>query len=221
MNANPAISGRAGGAVFNAIVSIVRNRTGLDYATIFNKVLRDNADLFGSSLDATERGEPLFRLLNRVQSATGKSATASTDWAADKVASLTKRYFPSLINAPTALQYDVLERAALQLEKCGIANRIYDRTGNAEASKADRTEANDRAEDVYSMLNAEATQSVDRGPKLMMQLPPKHIGTAFRSAIRMLMENNKELTLRQAFDQLKEDEPIFWVHSILNFKPGR
>jgi hypothetical protein len=220
---NPIIpkTGNDGVAVFNAILAIVRNRTGLNYNAGFNKVLADNADLMRPSIDATEHTAPFLKLLNRTQSATGLSAMASINRAEEKIAKVTNRFFPSLRGAPTCLQWDVLERTALLLEKCGIANRIYDRTGNAEASESDRTEANDQAEDVYSKLNAEATQPVDRGPKLMMQLPPKHIGAAFRSAIRMLMENDKELTLRQAFDQLKEREPIFWVHSILNFNPGR
>jgi hypothetical protein len=56
---------------------------------------------------------------------------------------------------------------------------------------------------------------------LMRQLPPKQMGTAFRSAIRMLMEDDKKLTLRQAFDRLKETEPIFWTHAMLSFEPEK
>jgi hypothetical protein len=220
---NPIIpkTGNAGVAVFNAILAIVRNRTGWNYHAAFNKVLADNADLMRPSIDATEHTAPFFKLLNRTQSATGLSATASSDRAEGKIAKVANQFFPSLRGAPTCLQWDVLERTALLLEKCGIANRIYDRTGNATASNADWKDANNRAEDVYSLLDAEATQPVDRGPHLMQQLPPKRMVVAFRSAIRMLMEDDKTLTLRQAFDRLKDTEPIFWTHAMLSFEPEK
>jgi len=223
MNGNSVIpkSGNAGGAVFNAIVAIVRNRTGWNYQTVFNKVLADNADLMGASIDATEHGAPFFQLLNRTQSATGLSATASIYRAEGKIAKLTNRFFPSLRSAPTCWQWDVLQRTALLLEKCGIPQRIFNRTGDPEVSTADWKAANDRAEGVFSLLNAEATQPLDRGPMLMRQLPPKHMGAAFRSAIRMLMEDDKGLTQRQAFDRLKETEPIFWTHAMLSFEPEK
>ena len=222
MNTNPGIpkSGNAGGAVFNAIVAIVRRRTGLDYSTAFNKVLKDNPDLMGASIDATEHGVPFFHLLNRTQAATGLSATASTYRAEGKIAKLTNRFFPSLHSAPTCWQWDVLQRTALLLEKCGIPERIYNRTGDPEVSAADWKAATARAEDVYSLLNVEATQPIDRGLS-RMQSTPRSMRTAFRSAIRMFMEADKTLTLRQAFDRLKETEPIFWTHAMLSFEPDK
>jgi hypothetical protein len=222
-DANPVVpkSGNVGRAVFNAIVAIVRNRTGWNFQKVFNNVLAENADLMRESLDATNHTQPLLRLFNRTQSATGLSAVASTELAAEKVAKLTNRFFPSLNRVPTALQWDVLLRAAFQLEKCDIPQRLFNRTGDPEVSKADWKTANDRAEDVFSLLNAGATQPLDRGLMLMRQLPPKQMGTAFRSAIRMLMEDDKKLTLRQAFDRLKETEPIFWTHAMLSFEPEK
>jgi hypothetical protein len=214
-----------GGRVFSAIVTVLRNRTGMDYSRAFNLVLADNRDLLRESLDGTNHTRPLLRLLNRTEMATGLRAVASTELAVDKVTKLTNRFFPSLSNAPTALQWDVLCRTALQLEKCGIAQRIFNRADIVELSNADWKAANDRADGVFSLLETQASQSTDRGTKPFFQKAfeaanPERLQGMFKGAIKQLM-NSEGLNLRQAFDHLKEAEPIFWTHAMLSFEPEK
>jgi hypothetical protein len=210
----------AGGAVFNAIVTVLRNRTGMDYTAAFNKVLADNADLIRKPLDATNHTGPLLRLLNRTQSATGRSATDSTELATDKVAKLTNRFFPALNAAPTALQWDVLSRAAAQLEKCGIPSKIYNRASNADVSPKDLKSANDCEADVLSFLEKQEDDSDLGNHGSFQNLSSGGKFAVFQRNIKRLM-SEKGISLQEAFNELKETQPIFWVHSILSFQPDK
>lgn len=222
MTENPVIpKSGAGGALYNKIVDIVSNRTGLPRATVFNRGSKENSDLFGSTLDATAYGEPLFRLLNRVQSSSGKSATASSYWAADKVANLTKKYFPSLINAPTALQWTALERAIQLLETCDIPERIYNRAYDPKISKGDWKRANDRAEDFLNLLDDQAAASKDFGTSGVFQnWGPENKLRCFRIQIDKLIRD-EGLSRREAFEKLKSTQPVFWAASLLSFEPEK
>jgi hypothetical protein len=209
----------SGAMVFNAIVALVRNRTGLDYHTAFNKVLANNADLMRESLDGTNHTGPLHRLLNRMESATGLSPVASTELAVDKIADLSSQFFPALSNATTSLQWDVLSRAALQLEHYGIPRRLYNRASGSDVSRADWNAANLRAGDVLTFLEDYEKKSDDFG-----NLPDfKNAGAGqkwrtFKNQIDRLV-NDEGLTVADAFTKLKETQPIFWTHALLSFKP--
>ena len=221
MTGSPVISrsSPSGSKVFNSIMTLVRNRTGLDYSRAFNQVLADNADLLRESIDATNHTGPLLRLLNRTESATGLGAVASTELAAGKVARLTSRFFPSLIGAPTALQWDVLSRAALQLEKRGIQVRLYNRTTSADVSKQDWKTANDRAGDALTFLEDREAKSDDIGASERFQnAHSTQKWRTFKSQIERLMKD-EGLTVSAAFARLKETQPIFWTHSLLSFSP--
>jgi hypothetical protein len=220
MNGNPAISNSrpSGAAVFNTIVTIVRNRTGLDYTAAFNRVLADNRDLLQPALDGTNHTGPLLRLLNRTEIATGLRPGASTELVVDKVAKLINRFFPSLSAVPTALQWDVLSRTASQLEKCGVPLRLLNRAG-ADASKADWKDANEKAGDVLAFLEDRETKSTDIGAGERFQAQtPKSKWHTFKNEIDRLVKE-EGLSIPAAFSKLKETQPIFWVHSILAFQP--
>ena len=211
----------SGGRVFNAIVAIVRNRTGLDYSLAFNTVLADNADLMRASLDGPNHTGPFLRLVNRTESATGLGAVASSELAVGKVARLTSRFFPSLLNAPTALQWDVLSRAALQLEKCGIPVRLYNRAGGSDVSKVDWKTANARAGDILAILEYQEAKSGDIGAlESFQKMSPFHKWGTFKGQIDRLMKD-ESLSLSDAFAKLKETQPIFWTQAMLSFEPEK
>ncbi|MGD0745622.1 MAG: phage protease, partial [Verrucomicrobiota bacterium] len=50
--------------IFGAMVAIVKNRTGSDYSSTFNRMLPDNRDLLRGQIDTTNHTGPLLRLLN-------------------------------------------------------------------------------------------------------------------------------------------------------------
>ena len=222
MNSNPVISSsRPGASVFNAIVAIVHNRTGLDYSAAFNTVLADNADLMRASLDGPDHTGPFLRLLNRTESATGLGAVASSELAVGKVARLTSRFFPSLIGAPTALQWDVLSRAAAVLEKRGIPSRLYNRAGGVDVSKADWKTANNRADGILAILEDQEAKSGDIGAlESFQKMSPFYKWGTFKGQIVRLMKD-ESLSLSDAFARLKETQPIFWTHAMLSFQPEK
>ena len=202
-------------------MTIVRNRTGLDYSVAFNNVLADNADLMRASLDGPNHTRPLDRLLNRTESATGLGAVASSELAVGKVARLTSRFFPSLIGAPTALQWDVLSRAALQLEKRGIPVRLYNRAGGVDVSKADWKTANDRAGDILAILEDQEAKSGDIGAlESFQKMSQFYKWGTFKGQIDRLMKD-ESLSLSDAFARLKETQPIFWTQAMLSFEPEK
>ena len=223
MNGTSALSSsRAPGAmVFNAIVTIVHNRSGLDYTEAFNNVLADNADLMRASLDGPDHTGPFLRLLNRTGAATGLGAVASSELAVGKVARLTNRFFPSLIGAPTALQWDVLSRAASQLEKCGIPLRLFNRVSGADVSKADWKTANDRAGDILAILEDQEAKSDDIGAlESFQKMPAFYKWGTFKGQVDRLMKD-ESLSLSDAFARLKETQPIFWTQAMLSFEPEK
>jgi hypothetical protein len=218
---SPTRTGRNGVVVFNAIVTLVRNRTGLNYPTAFNKVLADNRDLLSGSLDATNHTQPLLRLLNRAEMATGTHWGACTEFIVDKVAKLTNRFFPSLSNTPTALQWDILSRTASALEKCGIAHRLFNRTSAGEISDADWKTANDRAGAVLTFLEDREEKSDDIGASEKFQgMVPQSKWRTFKGQIERLMKD-EGLSISEAFAKLKETQPIFWTYAMLSFEPEK
>jgi hypothetical protein len=211
----------SGASVFNAIVAIVHNRTGLDYSAAFNNVLADNADLMRASLDGPNHTGPLDRLLNRTESATGLGAVASSELAVGKVARLTSRFFPSLVGSPTALQWDVLSRAASQLEKCGIPLRLFNRVSGADVRKPDWKTANDRAGDILAILEDQESKSGDIGAlESFQKMSPFYKWGTFKGQIDRLMKD-ESLSLSDAFARLKEKQPIFWTQAMLSFEPAK
>ena len=209
------------GKVLNGIVAILRKRTGLDYTTAFNRVRADNADLMCESLDATKHTGPLLRLLNRAERSTGRTNVVCTEQCVGKITSLTNRFLPALRNAPTALQWDVLSRAAAQLEKCGIPLRLYNRTTSADVSKEDWKTANDRAGDALTFLEDWEAKSDDTGASERFQnAHSTQKWRTFKSQIDRLMKD-EGLTVSAAFARLKETQPIFWTHSLLSFAPEK
>jgi hypothetical protein len=219
MNANPAIanSRRAGAAVFNKIVALVRDRTETDYSTAFNRVLADSADLMEGPIDMTNHCAPLLKLFNRAQSATGLSPIDSTILAVDKIRKLTQRYFPDLINAPTALQWTALERTARILDQCGIPQRLFNRTSDPEITSAEWKSTNADAKEVLDWMDEEVVKSKDFGncEKFKAMLPRTKFWV-FSGAINRLMTEG--LSRAEAFNKLKDEQPLFWAHSILSFE---
>jgi hypothetical protein len=211
----------SGAKVFGAIVTVVRNRTGLDYSAAFNRVLADNRDLFQPVLDGPNHTGPLLRLLNRVEIATGLQPCVSTELAADKVAKLTNRFFPSLSGAPTALQWDVLSRTAQQLEKCGVALKIYNRPAASDVSKSDWKSANNRADDVLAFLENVGEKSDDIGAgEKFQKMHPQAKWRTFKGQIDRLVKD-EGLSIADAFARLKETQPIFWTQALLSFEPEK
>jgi hypothetical protein len=219
----PPRTGYVGIDAFQEIVALVRDRLGLDYDTTYHNVLADNADLLETPPDAINHGVPYFRLLNRVQSSTKKSATASTYWADDKITKLTNRYFPSLRGAPVDLQWDVIERTAAQLEKCGIAQRLLNRASGPgpEVSKTDWKAALGQADDYLDMLDYQAAASKDIGTYAsFVNSGPAAKLRCFGIQIDRLMKD-EGLSNHAAFAKLRDTQPIFWAASLLAYRQER
>jgi hypothetical protein len=222
----PPRTGHAGPDVFSAVVAIVRNRTGEDFTTAFNNTLRGNEDLMKPSYGNLDTAMNLGRLLNRVECRSGLSAVESTEFSAAHIAALTNRFAPHLAGAPTAMQWDVLWRAALELERAGVPDRLFNRAPEG-VKESDWKKANDQANEVFAILVADETQPIDRGPYFERrgQVHPGEIRGCFKGAITRLMGKSIDpkypgnLSRQQAFDWLKEDEPIFWTMAMLSFEP--
>jgi len=213
----PSRRGHVGSSVFQAVVVILRNRTGLAFTNAFNRVSQANADLNHHDYDRSATTRNFGRLITRIQNRAGLSAVASTERSADDVAALTKRFAPTFVGDPTATQWDVLWRTAEALDNAGVAVRLFNRATPDDISQGDWKTANDRAADVFALLDSETSRPGDRG-LLIENAPPEQIRYGFRRAINNLM-GSRGLDRRQAFDRLKEEEPIFWTLSILSFEP--
>lgn len=211
----------AGSHIFGTIVDIVRKRTGLDYTTVFNRVLKDNRDLLGDSLDATNHTQPLTRLLNRAGQVSGLNPVDTTNLISEKISRLTNRFCPSLSKSPTALQWDILSRAVTQLENCDLPLKLYNRTSDPEISEQDWKTANGNADAVLEFLDRHEEKSQDAGhnPK-WQKLSPRSKFWSFKNQVDRLMSENG-LSRSQAFDKLKEEQPVFWAHAMLSFEPQK
>ena len=210
----------SGARTFNSIVAMVRSRTGLDYSKAFNRVLADNADLMRTDLTGSDLTAPFLRLLNRTATATGLGEMASVELASGKIKKLANRFFPSIANAPIALQWDLLWRAAEQLEKCGVAQKLFNRAARSDVSKTDWKAANVIAPDALLFLEDDVAkvESGDVGHrKPFQQMYPARKWGCFRNAIDGLM-NDEGLSVSDAFSRLKETQPVFWAYSILSFE---
>ena len=216
-----ASAGPRGATVFGCIVTIVRNRTGMDYSRAFNVVLADNRGFLRGPLDATAHTGPLLCLVNRARSATGLTISGSTELAANEVGKLTNQFFPALSNSPTALQWDVLWRTASALEKCGVAQKLFNRTSSADVSKAAWKAANDRAGAALTFLEDREEKSDDAGAgEKFQRMPPQQKWRTFKNEVDRLMRE-EGLSVADAFAKLKETQPIFWTHAMLSFEPEK
>lgn len=199
--------------IFNAVVTLVRNRTGQDFHAAYNRCLAANPDLMTGSYGNLDGAQKLTRLLNRFQANTGLPAVQSTELAADRVGLLTNRFLPALAQAPTARQWDILRRAAEMLEKEGVPVRLMNRASGKDNGVS---AAESREEDVFNLLDSEAAApAVDLGKKFEGK-PAGSVCRAFRSMVELLMDE-QNLSRQQAFDHLKETQPVFWTMAMLSF----
>lgn len=209
----PPRSGHYGLDVNSAVVALFRDRTGQPYTESFNHSLAANGDLFRPSYDNIDAARGLGLLLNRVETRTGLSFVPSTEQAAAKVGLLASRFIPALASETTALQWDVLNRAARMLEEDGMPDRLMNRhLGDPSFSDTDWS----AAKDVFTLLEDQVTEVVDRG-KILERAGDAQVRGVFRGAITRLMDD-EGLTHRQAFDRLQDVEPIFWCHAMLSFE---
>lgn len=228
MNARPLSipprTGQVGVDVHQAVVALVRNRGGGDYTAVYNRVREHHGDLMKPGYDNLSSSFGFTRLLNRVESKTGLSIVAAIEMSADQVTVLTNRFARPLATLPTAIQWDCLWRAADVLEKQGVPARLLNRDGPDEVGKRDWKNAVTAAGDVFAMLSDEAIKPVDRG-SLLENARACQLRGVFRSAITQLMGPSVDpkrpgnLSRSQAFDWLKEKEPIFWCAAMLSFEP--
>lgn len=223
-----------GKSIFEAAVTIVCNRLRYDfrgYDMGHALVSTRNRDLFEKPYDTLDTALRFGRLTNRIQNRAGLSEMAATNRSAADAAALTKRFAPALSSAPAARQWDVLSRAVDSLEQANVPDRLCNRTVSTErvratsmpsdpadeVSKSDWKAANGRADEVFALLDRAANQSADRG-RVLETAPAVQIRGLFRRQIEELM-NKSGLNRRQAFDRLKETEPIFWTLAMLSFEP--
>jgi hypothetical protein len=201
--------GNARGDIFQCIVALVRNRTGADYHRAFNEARAKNAQLLERADDVLSVSS-FHRLLNRSEKATGLAPSSCIEKSVAEIQALTNRFFPTLAFQPTVNQWEALWRSAVQLEDWAC-RKLSNRADGVSAS--DWKAANACASDVYSLLETKEGAPVDRGP-LLANAQPAQVRGLFTRAIRRLMDE-QQLNFRQAFDKLKEDEPIFWTLAVL------
>jgi hypothetical protein len=105
-----------------------------------------------------------------------------------------------------------------------MANRrvVNRRAGDPDVDPADWKEANACEADVLAQLNSEIVQPMDRGTIPTFSGPAGDAisrGTFRRVVQRMMTDDG--LTLQQASDKLKQDEPIFWTLAMLALKQDK
>lgn len=212
--------------VYSGIATIVANRLkrdpgGYDRAHAITAV--QNHDLFAAPYEPPRTADNFGRLVNRLMNRTGLSGVAATSRSADEVALLCHRFAPEFSDQPTAVQWDVLWRAAEALAEAGVPVRLLNRAPEG-VTEADWKAANSRAADVLDFLIEEKARPVDRGP---LVTNPEQARGLFRHAIRRLMGDSIDprmpgnLTQPQAFNWLKENEPIFWTMAMLSFPQSK
>jgi hypothetical protein len=207
----PPPTGHAGRDVFNSIVALLRNRTGMDYTSAFNRVSESNAKLFEKPGNLFG-GDHLTRLFNRTA-----PSIEGIEKTTDEIAALAKRFAPQLLSTPTMNQWQVLYGAALELERAGIATRIFNRAPSDLVSAEDWKRANGCAGDVLNFLETKAEQSLDCGQRFL-DATDRSIMTAFGSLIRSNMAE-ESLTRAQAFEKIKQDHPLMWTLAMLAWEP--
>ncbi|TAL06143.1 MAG: hypothetical protein EPO07_02325 [Verrucomicrobia bacterium] len=212
----PERTGKIGSDVFQYLVALVRNRTGDDFHAAFNSVMPANSDLMQTGYGNFDSARDFSKLLNRVENRSGLSAGPSLERSAGDIAVLTKRFAPQFNWEPTAVQWDLLRRTADELERAGVPERLFNRAPEG-VTASDWNTAQKMADGVRALLDSEMTDPVDRGP-ILEYAQPAQIRGVFRRAVERLM-TEQSLSLRQAFDRLKETEPIFWTMAMLSFEP--
>jgi hypothetical protein len=88
-------------------------------------------------------------------------------------------------------------------------------------SAAEWKDASSRAGDVFNALDEElALKEIAWADfsKSVEGYSPDKLWYVFRSAVEIIM-NEQKLPLRQAFDQLKERQPLFWARCMLSCDP--
>jgi hypothetical protein len=214
------VSGQRGMAMFSVIVAMVHNRTGGDYTRVFNSVLRENRDLMTGRYDNMDAAQSFGRLLNRVESRSGLSPIAVTERCSDEIAALTNRFAPQFMRMPTAFQWEVLSRAAKQLEIAGLPVKMFNRAPQ-NVSDSDWNAANNQADGVLDFL-VHRTETIpnDVGEGLKAKgAGARQIWLTFYAQVKRLMTDNG-LSCQQAFEKLKEEQPLFWTMALLSFEKG-
>jgi hypothetical protein len=205
--------------IFQTMVGMVQNRLGSDYTGAYRAVYKYNADMLEKpSAELATNAQSFTRLLNRATSVIG-SGVAATNNVTRKVNRLTQTFFPVLHSLPSALQWDVISRTVDTLENCGYVARIENRSDARTVSSADWKAANQQHQDVIDLLETKEDESKDFGthPHFIKSTPERKT-QMLMGKVKDLM-TNEGLSREDAFQKIKETEPIFWAHSILSFDP--
>ena len=223
-----------GHAVYDAVVGLVVPRLKNDskgYDMAHARVSVQNCDLCAPSYALQDTTRNFHLLTNRVENRAGLSPARAVARSADDIAALTRRFLPKFSNAPAAMRFDCLSRAADVLAQSGVPERLCNHTLSTarvrdtreaphqahDVSKSDWKAANAASADVLALLDEQATRPIDRG-EILENAPASQVRGVFKGAIERLMRE-QGLDRRQAFDRLKADEPIFWTLAMLSFEP--
>jgi hypothetical protein len=120
-------------------------------------------------------------------------------------------------------QYDIYWRAALMLEKSGVPERLLNRISGKDngVSSADWKAACSQADDVLKLIETDTkgpNEPVNVGKRFRAAgYGPGAFSQALRNMVARLMEEQK-ISSRQAFDQIKETQPLFWTLAILDYE---
>jgi hypothetical protein len=207
----PPRTGHAGYDVFNSIVAILHNRSGMDYTKAFNLVLKSNKGLLQKPGNLSG-GDHLTRLFNRTA-----PSIEGTEKTTDEIAALAKRFAPQLLSAPTMNQWEALHGAALELDRAGVAGLFNRAAPNEAISESDWKRANSCAGDVLKAFESDAVLALDIGTRFM-NAPAGMIRRTFANLVESFMAE-KSLSRAKAFEQIKETHPIFWTLAMLAWEP--
>ena len=213
---------QVGVRVFNRIVEIVRNRTGLPHDRAFNSVLQSNRDLLTGTYSGPECTGSLQRLLNRAAPAMPQCGpVAVVERTVKKIDRVADKFFPLLNREPSALKWNAVERAVSALEKHSIPGKLLNQAARVPfgVSPQDWKSANTGAGAVLDFIETEETkdESGDIGhtERFQNQTPAMKFAM-FQGLVEQLRADG--LTVQQAFDKIKETQPVFWANAILSYE---
>lgn len=212
--------------VFDSVLRLVRNRTSLDYSAAFNLVLRDNRDLLSGEYDIVRGTRNFGRIYNRLSYRSGLSPVDATNRVVDQVGSIASRFLPNTSKLPSATQTDILFRAAAVLASGGAETKLLNRATTPEkVSVDDWQRALKSADDFFDALCRVQSKLHDRGLALQQSnASAEKIISLFKTTIQILTGDGVAprypggLSQREAFDWLKENEPVFWMLAILSWE---
>lgn len=182
------------GAEFAELVKVVMGTTGCDFNEAFDRVKRAQ---------------------NRIRNSQGKDRIFQN---APAAAASTLRGLAGELTAK-GMKFDQAWGTVCNRHPAIVrmANR---RANDPEVDPADWKDANKCASDVLAQLGDELTEPMDRGTLSQFQHPGAPAGMirdAFRTTIQRMMTDDG-LTLQEASDKLKADEPIFWTLAMLTLR---